>query len=152
VAHLYEAAGTVSPAVPPVAITGPAPLATILAGAVRCEIREISVSVISGTAGQNIQLGRPAAAGTGGSSAGALVQATDGSDAAGQATLVTTFVTTQPTAPAAPMRQYRDSTVAGCGFLAQWDAGEMVLAPSGQLVIWLLTGTAAFDVSVRVAE
>lgn len=150
-AHLYEAATEVTPAGG--TITGPVPVATVLAGAsTRCEIREISVSVVAATSGQNIQLGFPAAAGTGGSSAGPVVQAADGSDIAGQAVLVTTFVTLAPTAPTVAMRQYRNSTVAGCGFTATWEPGELVLAPGGQFTVWLLTGTATLDVYVKVAE
>jgi hypothetical protein len=146
VSHLYEASLALTPAV------GPVPLATLLAGSgTQCEVREIIISFSAQTTGTNIQVGRPAALGTGGSSAGNLVQALDENDVAGQTTLVGTFVTVQPTAPAVAMRINRLSNV-GSGWAWTWEPGELLIAPSGQLVLWLLSGQGSYDVSVKVAE
>jgi hypothetical protein len=146
VSHLYEAALLVTPA------AGPVPLATILAGSgTRAEVREICVSFQALTTGTNVQLGRPAAAGTGGSSAGLVVQAMDSADTAGRTTLVTTFVTAQPTAPANAMRICRLSAVAS-GWAWTWEPGELIIPASGQLILWLLSGQGSYDISVKVAE
>jgi hypothetical protein len=126
-------------------------MATLLAGAVQAHVREIVVSATAITTGTNVQLGRPAANGTGGMSAGSLVQQTDADDAAGLTSLVSAFVTAQPTAPTVAMRIERLSAQ-GSAFGWQWEPGELVIPAAGQLILWLLAGQGSFDIFAQVGE
>jgi hypothetical protein len=148
VSRLYEVATQVT-------LSGTAaPLVTVLAGATtQCGVRELSVSVV-GTATTRLEcnIAPPAAAGTG-APTGTLVQAADGDEnVAGQATLVTSFATTQPTVPVKFYRRQLTGTLNGSGFTCIWGPGELVLAVNAQLVIWSLAGNGVFDCYVKVAE
>jgi hypothetical protein len=146
VAHLYEAA------VQTASLSTVTAVATVLAAAgQRAEVRELSVFANVSSVACNIGFGVPAANGTG-AATGSLVQAVNPDDVAGVTTLVTSFATTQPTAPAVFTRQYRLSALTGTGVYAVWEPGELIVPASGQFVVWLLAGTATFDVSVKAAE
>jgi len=154
VSHLYEAA------VQTPSITAVIPVATVVAGAQRAEVRELCVSTAVTASLATILVGRPAVAGAG-ALTGALVQATDSADAAGLTTLVagptnSCFGTSAPTAPAVAMRQFViNGTAAGGGVVFAWEPGELVIPASGQLVVWLLLsggGAITFDVFAKVAE
>jgi hypothetical protein len=147
--HLYELGVAVAPTVT-------AAFVTIVAGAgTQAEIREITVGVTTTANRIEVALGRPAANGTG-TITGTLVQACDPGDPAGQTTIVTTggFGTAQPTVPANFMRDYLAGAVVADSVTWTWEPGELIIAPSGQFVLWNLVaaGTAAGDVYVKLAE
>jgi len=148
VARLYEA-GILT------AAAGAAgPVATVAAGAAACEIRELSVvNSSNATRAGNIQVGRPAAAGTG-TLTGSAVQPLDPSDVTGLAMLVTAFGTAAPTAPAVWQRAWKQATGApSLGVVMVWEPGELVLAASGQLVVWADAAVACtFSIFVKVFE
>jgi hypothetical protein len=147
VSRLYEVAISVT-------LSGTAgPLATILAGTgTQCEVREVTCSTVGTATGRlEMEIGRPGSAGTG-AATGTLVQALDADDVAGQATLVTSFATTQPTIPSPFMRRQLCGTVNGSAFTAVWGPGSLIIAPGAQLVLWSLAGNGTFDCYVKVAE
>jgi len=147
--HLYELGLTV-----PAAATGTAFL-TIAAGAAsQAEVRQVTVSQLSGSTRIEPGLGRPAAPGTG-TITGTALQPGDPDDSAANTLLVLAggFGTTQPTVPAVFLRDYMEAAVVGGTGIWTWEPGELVLAPSGQLVLWqVFASTGVCDVYVRVAE
>jgi hypothetical protein len=135
VTHLYQAGVSKT--------TGAAagPIATLVtASSPRAEIVEIGVFATTAVA-STVQLGRPAAAGTGGLT-GQLGQAMDPNDVAGASTLVTSFATTQPTAPTNVMAVIGLPGVIGAGMVWTWNRGEFILPISSNLVLWQLTTSA----------
>ena len=127
-------------------ITGAAagPIVTLAAGsAVRPDIVEIGIFVASAPAtGPTIGFGRPAAAGSGGNTTAVLGQAGQTTSPAAGSNLVSAFVTTQPTAPTVPMTRITLPPSIGAGMVWRLDSNELVLAASGQLVLWQFSALA----------
>lgn len=132
-------------------VTGPLVVVTLIAATRQLHLLEFGIGTTGQVTTGPVALGTPAAAGTG--STGTVLQATDPSDPAASAHLVTgAFATTQPTAPAVPFRQFSLPTASVAGVAWGWEPGELIVPTGGQLVLWLISGQYTFIGYIKVAE
>jgi hypothetical protein len=128
---------------------------TLAAGVRPPEIREITITSVSGVAAE-VGIGYPAAAGTGGISTQVTFLPLSPFDAAGHTTLVTAYVTAQPTAPANYFRRQEIQPVVGGGATWAWNPGEWMLWVGATIpapVIFQISALAVtYDINVKVAE
>lgn len=152
--HIYELGlqKTTAASAGPVATIVPLALA---AGVQPAYILEMGIFNVSGVAAE-IGVGFPAAAGTGGSSAGGTVQPVVPWLNAGDTQVITTFVTLQPTAPVNFLRRAELQAVVGAGIIWTWDRDEFPTwagATIPQVVIWQISTLAVtYDFYLKVAE
>ena len=110
---------------------------------VRTAVIELGI-IQSAAAAQSLGLGRPAATGT--SSGNTLLQTDDPNDPATVSNATLTW-SAQPTAPTIFHQRWNSAATIGVGILWTFARGLLVAA-SGQLVVWNITAAQASDINV----